>query len=298
MQIIRCLLMCGLVSLNVQVVAQSQSEDEAPPPAIPGTEVFIATLHVNGDEVRVGEPVNISQSVGYDSQPSFGTDDNIYYTHFSNGQTDIWMYDAASKKRRAYQSTPESEYSPLRLKNKPGISVVRVDTTGDQYIYLSHGENAQRFSDLKQVGYHAWHGNLLWTFVLSDSASGGDLYATLPGQEAIQVYNNIGRTLTVDESTGYLHFIDKSAQPWQIKRIHGVHEQPKHVIDLPTGVEDFARDAQGRFWLGQGNRLMTNTADNSWRPVAEFKITGYSGITRIALNPSANKIAFVLNETQ
>ncbi|WP_395374995.1 hypothetical protein [Marinicella sp. W31] len=298
MQMKKWMLWCGLMMLNSLVMAQSESEEEVPPAVIPGTEIFVATLNINGDEVKVGEPVNISQSVGYDSQPSFDVDDNIYYANFFGTRTNIWVYDAVSKKRNVYQNTAESEYSPTPLKNKPGISVVRVELTGDQHIYVLNDKKSERFSDLKQIGYHAWHGELLWTFVLSDAIGGGDLYATMPGQEAVKVYTNIGRTLTVDESTGYLYFIDKNTQPWQIKRIHGIQEQPKYVMDLPEGVEDFARDTQDRFWLGQGNRLFTNAEDGRWKPVAEFKISGYNGISRVALNQSANKVAFVLNETE
>ena len=289
---------CVLILVSHMSVAQD--EEDAPPPAIPGTEIFLADISVQGDEIKVGEPMNVTREKGYDSQPSFGEDNKLYYTSYQGNRTNIWVYDVLSKKSRAYHNSAESEYSPTPLKNKKGISVVRVDFDGDQHVYFmqEHGTKPELFSELKQVGYHAWHGDLLWTFVLSDSPSGGDLHATLPGQEAIKVYKNIGRTLTVDEKTGYLYFIDKSPTPWQIKRIHGVHEQPKHVIDLPAGVEDFARDSQGRFWLGQGDRLYTSTEKGEWRQVAEFKLKGFSGITRLAVNPSNDKLAFVLNETE
>ena len=81
--------------------------------APPDTEIFLAPL-TPGATPRVGAPVNITRSPGYDNQPSFTPDGRaILFTSMRGGtQTDIYRYDVASGETARVTNTPESEYSP------------------------------------------------------------------------------------------------------------------------------------------------------------------------------------------
>src|SRR5215208_6112847 len=90
----------------------------AQPP--PDTEVYLAPLTIEGDRISVGAPTNISNSPGYDNQPSFSPDGASLYFTSARGekpagttaaQMDIYRYVLRSKTTEAVTRTPESEYS-------------------------------------------------------------------------------------------------------------------------------------------------------------------------------------------
>src|SRR5688572_22348551 len=90
------------------------------PQAPPDTEVFVAKLSVSGGTITLGRPENISNSTGYDNQPSFTRDGRgIFFTSARGGapqgatepQMDIYRYDIDTKQITQITKTPESEYS-------------------------------------------------------------------------------------------------------------------------------------------------------------------------------------------
>ena len=77
----------------------------------PDTEVFLAPLTSDGGKLVVGRAENISNSPGYDNQPSFSPDGrSVYFTSGrSSGQMDIYRYDTGKKLITPVTATPESE---------------------------------------------------------------------------------------------------------------------------------------------------------------------------------------------
>src|SRR5690606_22657655 len=73
-------LITTLVSLSTLVRAA-----DAPP----GTDIWVAPLHVDGAGVTVGEARNITARAGYDNQPAFVSPEVFLFTSFAaaNGQT-------------------------------------------------------------------------------------------------------------------------------------------------------------------------------------------------------------------
>ena len=58
-------------------------------PAQTGSDVFLLDLEVTAKEIVLGTPRNISNTIGYDNQPSFYNDDIVLFSSTRNGQTDI-----------------------------------------------------------------------------------------------------------------------------------------------------------------------------------------------------------------
>ena len=98
-----------------------QTQAPTPPPAATSpaaqaptdTEIYLAPLKVANGVLEVGTPVNISNSPGYDNQPSFTPDGrSVLFTSVSgaagNTKTDIYKYDIAARRVVQVTNTPES----------------------------------------------------------------------------------------------------------------------------------------------------------------------------------------------
>ncbi len=294
-----------LLLICCAIHAEETSQESKPevPTAPPGSEVLLFDIKMGSmGQINLSSSVNVSDSLGYDSQPRFSNDgENIYYTHFEKGQMDVFQYNLTNQSNQAYLTTAESEYSPTPMPEQDGLSVVQVDAKGDQYLVLLNtalpkAKQAQRYSDLKQVGYFNWtQGSNLWTFVLNDK-QGGDLYLQGVDKETIKITENIGRSFITDSKAENLYFVDKKTQPWSIQVINSETKAPKYVMDLPSGVEDFTLDSKGRFWAGRDNTLFISDDQKRWYIAHDFTDPKYHQITRVTTNPKANKIAIVFAE--
>jgi len=298
-----------LMSTQAQAaeVAAAITVVATPAPVIPGNEIMLFDIKqdtVGNLELSAGK--NITNQPGYDSQPRFSKDgDTLYYTHAvettEGSQMDIYQYQLSTGKTKPYMTTTESEYSPTPLQDKNGLSVVQVDAQGDQYIVIldadaEAGKQMKRYSDLKQVGYFNWtSGYKNWSFVLND-AGGGDLFHMGKGKKPFLLSKNIGRTFVNDATNKLIYYVDKNTQPWRIKSRSAASKNAKDIMPLPMGVEDFTLDSKGRFWAGRNNTLFVSTDQQKWFIVAEFNDPNLHQITRLTINPMADKIAIVFAE--
>ena len=92
--------------IRLWILAVAFAGQAAAPP--PDTEVFLATLSTRDGKVEIGKPINISNSAGYDNQPSFTPDGAaILFTSVRGDRkpdpansaatgSDIYRYDIAS----------------------------------------------------------------------------------------------------------------------------------------------------------------------------------------------------------
>lgn len=233
-------------------------------------------------------------------------DEDIYFTKFTNDQTDIYKYNLATKTVSAYMQSKESEYSATQRPGKKGISVVRVELDTVQHIYwLNYGKGLfkknkskeKMVSKQKLVGYHNWTGKKkLWTFVINGEQ--GDLYFQKVGKKQTQlVASNIGRSLKSDLENKTLYYIDNNKGTGWITKVTEKSFEKTAVIELPEGVIDFERDANGNFWCGKNNTLYFSNKGKDWQRVKDFKIPNLSHITRIAVSDTTNKIAITFDET-
>ena len=291
-----------LLFICLQVSAEETSQVKTSP-APPGSEILLFDIQADiSGGINLSSAINISGFKGYDSQPRFSKDgQHIYYTHFEKDQMDIYQYDISSGTNKPYLTTAESEYSPTPIPGKEGLSVVQVDAKGDQYLVILNNQlpkekQAQRYSDLKQVGYFNWTADgILWSFILNDK-NGGDMYQQDASKKAVKVAENIARSFITDKAAKQLYFADKNTQPWTIKSINVKQAEAAMVMSLPIGVEDFTFDSKGRFWAGRGNTLFVSTDQKRWYIAHEFTDPDYHQITRVTTNPNADKIAIVFAE--
>ena len=68
------------------------------------TEIHLFYLNLKNDSASIQNPQNISNNIGYDSQPYFESDRHIIFTSNRKGQTDIaTYYDIAAKTKKYYE---------------------------------------------------------------------------------------------------------------------------------------------------------------------------------------------------
>src|SRR5262245_9221416 len=119
----------------VLLLAASSAAAQAAPS---NPEIFLMSLNVQGRNVTVGTPTNITNRPGYDNQPSFTRDGRtLYFTSTrADSQADIYKYDIVSKTTdRLTKSAPESEYSATQMPGVNSVSVIRVEKDSTQRLW-------------------------------------------------------------------------------------------------------------------------------------------------------------------
>ncbi|MEX1274532.1 MAG: hypothetical protein WEE20_01270 [Bacteroidota bacterium] len=270
---------------------------------IPGTDIYLVSLSRTRGTITVGQPGNITNRPGYDNQPSFFPHGQaILYTVIKeDGRADIFRYDIQGGRTRQVTETTESEYSPVVMPGGKTFSVVRVEMDSVQRLWQFNlnGSNPKLlFKDLKPVGYYAWgNANTVGLFILGNPPE-LHIATTVPGK-AVRVWKDIGRSIQSIPRTNAISFIDRvsESEVW-ISRVDVKTRIVTPLIRAPYGSEFHAWTPDGTLLIAQGSRLLAwkPGSESSWREVADFRMAGIRGITRIAASPRGDRLVFVANE--
>lgn len=269
-----------------------------PPPA---ADIFLVSLEINGDTVRLGDPVNVTQRSGYDNQPHFLPDGKsfVYTSIGDDGQADIWAYDLAEKTRRSVIKTAKtSEYSPTPIPGENALSVIRVEADGEtQRLWrfpLDGGEPDLLLPDIKPVGYHVWlDAKNLAFFVLGEPHM---LQAARRGSGTGKVLaSDIGRALHRVPGKHDASFVHKEGDGnWHIKQIDPVSGEMSQLIKTRPAREDFTWLPNGLLLMGDGSALHgARPKSEGWKVVADFEAAGLADISRLAVHPEGTWLALV-----
>jgi hypothetical protein len=310
------------------VAAHQVPTAPAPPQAgPPRTEVFLATLSARDGKVVIGTPENISNSPGYDNQPSFTPDGAaILFTSDRTRmvsapiedvpppppQMDIYRYDLASKRVSQVTDTVESEYSPTVTPDGKGISVIRVESDGMQRLWrftMAGKDPALVLDAIKPVGYHAWmDDHTLALFILGDrpKPSSLQLADTRTGRAQI-VADDIGQSVQ-RIPTGGVSFVHRERGAAgdsavlvvkQVRRGSGSAGSPFVVEPLIRAVQGattphFAWMPDRTLVTAHGGTLYGwRAGDDAWKPLVDMAALGLQNVTRLAVSPKGNQIAIV-----
>jgi WD40 repeat protein len=293
-----------LVAMFAPIVSAVQPPPSAPSAAAPpDTEIALAPL---GAGTSVGRPVNVTSSPGYDNQPAFMPDGaGILFTSNRGGkQTDIYRYDVASGSTTQVTNTPESEYSPTVTPDGGHISVIRVEADGTQRLwrFTIDGRSPELvLTDVKPVGYHAWaDARTLALFVLGSPAT-LQLADSSTGRAEILV-SGINRSIQRIPGGGTISFVARAtadAAGGAALSIRELDPKTKRITPLVDAVAG-AREADCA-WTPDGMLVMAEKdvlygwrrGQDGWRRVADLAALGLHGVTRIAISPKGDRIAFV-----
>ena len=268
----------------------------------PATEVYLASLEPGGG---LHTWTNISNSLGYDNQPSFLRDSSgvLFSSNRDGKQTDIYRYDIAGKALSQLTKTAEPEYSPLVTADGRTFSVIRVEPGNVQRLWRfdPDGSNPRVvFEDIKPVGYHVWIGlTQVALFILgSDGAPATLQVADTTTGRARVVATGIGRSLLRRPGYGWITFM--TTNPRMIREFHV--DKPDAAIDLVTPLAN----SQDAVWLTPDQLLMASgtkismwkTGASSWTPWDDTGVPRIASpitgpITRMAVSPDGKWLAFV-----
>lgn len=280
--------------------------------APPATEVYLAALSGDGAKLSVGKPENISNSPGYDNQPFFSPDGQSLYFTSARGdvaskcgspQTDVYRLDLASRAVARVTETTDCEYSPTVTPDGRHLSVIQVEPDGTQRLWKFTVEGKAPsvvLENVKPVGYHAWlNDTMLALFVLgqpatlqvADTKTGrarvvaediGQSIVRIPGGGASFVQQGgegESRTLTISQLT------IESGQPVVKPLVTAVPgARQAHLAWTPDRTLLMAHGGSLHAWRWGSER---------WTIAADLSALGLQDVTRMAVSPKGDRIAFV-----
>ena len=262
------------------------------------TDVFLFDLNINNGMIELSNKINISDNEGYDNQPSFLDDNTILYAGTRNGQTDITKYNIRYDSKIWVNHTDGSEYSPLKIPGQNAVSSIRLEKDGAQKLYkysLRNGESEVLIEEII-IGYHVWtDDNTLFSSVLEDG--GLSLYSSsIKEMKHSQIQKNIGRSLHKIPNSERISYISKEDENlWEIKSLDLKTGKIGSIMGTLPKTEDMCWLPDGSMLMGVDNILykFKPEVDVDWIEVASLEEYGISNITRLAVNTSGTKIAFV-----
>lgn len=289
---------CLLILLLPTAAAQTPSPSPTPAATPPASDIFIVDVASRNGKIKLGPPLKITSWVGYNNQPSFLPDgQTILYTSIRDKQADIYRYDLKSGATTQVTKTPESEYSPTLMPDGKSISVVRVEADGTQRLWkfpLAGGAPSLILEKIKPVGYHLWiDDHTLALFILGKPNT--LQIADTRTEKAEIIAENPGRILRRIPHENKIGFVHKvSDQQWIIKAYDLDSRKTTELIKTFSGVEDYAWTPAGDLLMANGAKLFIRTkTDWAWQEIADYSNAGVKGITRIAVSPKGDRIAFV-----
>jgi dipeptidyl aminopeptidase/acylaminoacyl peptidase len=306
-------------AVAIGAVLAAAPPQAAQQPAVPATEVFLASLTAGAKSIDTW--INISNNPGYDNQPSFLPDSSglLFSSNRDGKQMDIYRYDIAAKKVSQLTNTPEGEYSPTVTPDKKTFSVIRTEADMTQRLWRFDldGSNPRLvLENLKPVGYHAWIDDThLALFILG---AGGGAPATLQLADtktglATVAATGIGRSVLIRPGKGTVSYLATGETPRVLKEL-----DPKTGVS--TTLTPPLEGSQDCAWMPDGRLLMARSKMIAvWMPgattwsVDSFMIladeiglarTGgvatvsspgpnFANITRMAVSPDGKWLAFV-----
>jgi hypothetical protein len=264
--------------------------------AAPSTDVYVYRLDRPQDGV-----VNITKRAGYDNQPAY-LGARLAWTSQRDGQTDIYWLNIEPV--RPFTQTPESEYSAALTPDGNGVAVIRVEADSTQRLWrfpIAGGAPAVVLPDIKPVGYFAYlDASTLALFVLGNPNT-LQIADTRTGKGTV-VTTNIGRSLQRVPGGRKASFTQRAAGTTTLLTVDATPRPDgtfavDTVVALPDSAEYVVWRNATTAVTGAGSRLMQlQLPSRSWTVLADLSAHGIRRISRLALSPDGQRIAFVADE--
>ncbi len=296
----------ALVLLAGVSMATGAASQQPPPPAPPpGTDIHLLPLDGGLESLTRAAPVPVATARGYENQPAFDDDGQVVlFTAMRDGeQTDAYAYDRRTRATRPLWTTKEGEYSPTPTPDGQAWSVIRVEADGTQRLWRflrDGGAPSLVLADIKPVGYHAWvDEDVLGLFVLGQPAT-LQIARVTTGRAEVAA-SGIGRSLHRVPGTRAVSFVQREGDDeYWIAQIDVDTRVTTRLVRTVEGSSD--RDYA---WMPDGQTILMSagTSIHRWTRGADGWTEAFDGaphklgaITRLAVSPTGDAIAIVVNE--
>lgn len=259
-------------------------------------EVYLADISFSDEEFTISNLKNISNSPGYDNQPSFLPDGSgVLFSAERGESTDIKLYNINTEESRWLTNSEGGKYSPTITPDGIHFSSIWLKPNGEQLLWkfpLSGGE-PQILIQNEVIGYHAWFNETdLYTFVLGDNFT----FVEFKLGERISrkvIATSPGRSIHKIPGIEEISFVDKNDSTiWFVKSYNPNTKQIRTITTTPKNAEDMYWIDSRSFLIGNGSTLLEWKEGHGLRkPVTIFDEEGV--ISRISINPDRTKIAIV-----
>ncbi len=263
----------------------------------PDTDVHVADLRLGVGTAEIGPAVNATRRPGYDNQPWFTPDGSgFWYARWDGVETDIFRYDLASGASTQVTRTPWGEYSPSPAGESGDIHAV--GGGGDPlemglWRYSASGEPVEPLV-IRTVGYYgifdervlfAWLNDGNGTLIHVDRTDG----TISPFREGVapgpprRIPGDAAMAFLERDATGRMMFM----------RLDPATLEVTPLVPAAGDGRDFVWTPDGRLMMGDGNAIFIRDprTDGEWTEVARFP--ELDEITRLAVSPRGDRIAFV-----
>jgi hypothetical protein len=272
---------------------------------LPRTQVYSFRMRQEAGLPVVDQPLLLSafNASGYNNQVHFINSDSFFMVsnRTDTSQTDIWMGSFSDQTWTRISGDAIPEYSPSWAKSENALYAVRVVAQNPAVQELHRrswpeSETFQAVLPLASVGYYFIKSpDSCVVFTVGDPHQ---LWLYFPGTDRKPEFlcNDPGRCLQTGRD-GKLYYVHKlSADRWFLKSynwsfVDGI------IATMPTGVEDFAFDPEGRVYCARGSKLWLLAPEDEslepWKEVADLEKYGLKNVQRLAISPDGGKLIVV-----
>lgn len=276
--------------------------------APPGTDIYLARMTWSHGDLSIGQPTRLTDRPGYDNQPAFSPDGKrLYYTSIRGAgaasQADTWVIDLGSGRSSQLTDTPESEYSPTPMPGGRELATVRVEADSTQRLWafpLKGGAPRLLLERIKPVGYQVWlDANTVGVYVLGSPAT--FQVADLRSGDARVLLSDIGRSLQVVPGRRAVSVIHRvSETDWWLTELDPASGATRPIVKMPTGADYVVWLRDGSILTARQHELLRLRpgTDSAFRVVADLSSLGAGPISRLAVSPKGDRLAFVAEEAR
>ncbi len=266
------------------------------------SEVFVFNIKKQDGALVFSGGSNISNSPGYDNQPSFAADGkSILFTSVrDNKNPDIYEYLLSDKSLRQITTSPASEYTP-RAKDSESIFFVREDSGQGMTVWKYDRKSKKETEALgikEPVAYYDWNSTgdaLVWVRYAYTAQF------VNPAKKLSRFVSDhvLPSTPQNIPGTQKFSFIHRQSNDWLvIKEFDPETNSVRPIVEVKNSKIDYCWLPDKTLVIGLGSELygFNEESNDDWVRLADLKSFGLKDITRLSASSDGTMMAIASNQ--
>ncbi|MFK7766979.1 MAG: TolB family protein [Mariniblastus sp.] len=299
-------------SFSICLAAACQAQEKSKPLELPQCDIFLFDIETGDSEspMKVSNPRNITDRIGYDNQPWFTPESKtiLFTANRAADRTDIFEYVIESKETRQITDSPTQEYSPQISPENKVLSFVTDGEGANQSIWsVKRGDDwaavqgterwlLQEQGEREPVGYYSW--NHETDYILFWSRYGYSIRLFHAKKKVVHFVTGMAPPSSpyIIPGTNKFSFLHRQAndEAW-IKEL-----DPETLAIRPLTKTFGSNPNYG--WTPDGSIIMCDgtkmsrwspDSDGKWSTVVDLATLGMKSASRVAVSPNGKLLAVV-----